>query len=137
MLGNVRLFISMIGMAVIFAIALVTTNTMSMAVRERAHEIAMMKAMGFTPRAVVTMILAESLSVSATGAVAGVLAARLFFATFDIYDLTDGVIQHFQITNTAIRQGLVLALAMALVSTLVPAIRGAKRPIAASLRQIG
>jgi putative ABC transport system permease protein len=137
MLGNVRLFISMIGVAVVFAIALVTTNTMSMAIRERAHEIAMMKAIGFTPRSVVTMILAESLSVSVTGAVAGVLGARLFFVAFDIYDLTDGVIQHFQITNTAIRYGLVLAVAMALASTLIPAIRGASRPIAASLRQIG
>jgi putative ABC transport system permease protein len=137
MLGNVRLFISMIAVAVIFAIALVTTNTMSLAVRERAHEIAMMKAMGFTPVKVVGIILAESLSVSGAGAVAGVITARLFFATFDIYDLTDGVVQHFQITNNAIAQGLILAIAMALVSSLVPAVRGASRPIAASLRQIG
>lgn len=137
MLGNVRLFISMIGMAVIFAIAIVTTNTMSMAIRERAHEIAMMKAMGFTPGSVVSMIVAESLVVSGAGGVTGVITARLFFTTFDIYDLTNGVIQHFQITAAAIEQGIVLAIAMAIVSSLVPAVRGASRPIAASLRQIG
>jgi putative ABC transport system permease protein len=137
MLGNVRLFISMIAMAVIFAIALVTTNTMSMAIRERAHEIAMMKAMGFTPRAVVGMIVAESLAVAGGGGILGVVSATLFFKTFDIYDLTNGVIQHFQITTVAVEQGIALAIGMAVISSVIPATRGAMRPIAASLRQIG
>lgn len=136
MLGNVRLFISMIAVAVIFAIALVTTNTMSMAVRERRHEIAMLKALGFTPVLVVTMIVAESLALSAAGAFAGVAGARLFFATFDIYDLTDGIIQHFQITPWSMIEGLILGLSMAVVSSIFPAWHGASQAIASSLRQV-
>lgn len=137
MLGNVRVFISMIAIAVIFAIALVTTNTMSMAVRERSHEIAIMKAMGFTPAIVLRMIVAESLALSVAGAIIGTVGARLFFRTFDIYDLTKGVVQHFQITWTIVGQGLLLAILMAIVSSVIPAWRGASRSIVDSLRQIG
>ena len=137
MLGNVRVFISMIAVAVIFAIALVTTNTMSMAVRERTHEIAMFKALGFAPRTVLMLILGESLAISAAGAVAGVVAARLFFTTFDIYDLTQGIIQHFQITGDSILKGLLVTIAMSFISSIVPAWHGASSPIATSLREIG
>lgn len=137
MLGNVRVFIEMIAVAVIFAIALVTTNTMSMAVRERTHEIAMLKAIGFTPRQVLSMIVAESLAVSTAGAFVGVVGARFFFKTFDIYELTNGVVQHFQISMTSMEQGLLLAVAMAVLSSVFPAWRSASRPIAMSLRQIG
>lgn len=137
MIGNVRVFISMIAAAVIFAIALVTTNTMSMAVRERTHEIAMLKTLGFAPRTVLMLILGESLAISAAGGLAGVVAARVFFRTFDIYDLTDGVVQHFQITPVVMMQGLALAIVMATISSIVPAWRGAAQPIASSLRGIG
>lgn len=137
MLGNVRVFISMIAAAVIFAIALVTTNTMSMAIRERTQEIAMLKTLGFTPARVLALIVAESLAISAAGGAAGIVAARLFFVVFDIYDLTNGIIQHFQITDLAIAQGAALAFTMGIVSAIVPAWRGTSRPIAAGLREMG
>lgn len=137
MLGNVRVFISMIAVAVIFAIALVTTNTMSMAVRERTHEIAMLKALGFTPTTVMMLIVGESLAISFVGGIIGVAGARLFFSVFDIYDLTSGVVQHFQITGAAMLEGVLLALVMSIVSSVIPAARGVSRPIAGTLRAIG
>src|SRR5439155_20424157 len=98
MLGNVALFISFIAAAVVFAIVLVATNTMSMAVRERTHEIAVLKTLGFRPAQVVAMFVAESLAISGAGGVLGVAGARAFFTTFDIYQLTNGVVQHFNVT---------------------------------------
>ena len=47
MLGNIRLFLSLIAGAVLFAIFLVTANTMAMTVRERSAEVAVMKTLGF------------------------------------------------------------------------------------------
>src|SRR5439155_1226798 len=56
-----------IGLAVIFTILLVTANTMSMAVRERRTEIAVLKTLGFTSRQVMGLILAEALTIGALG----------------------------------------------------------------------
>lgn len=137
MLGNVTLFISAIAAAVVFAIVLVTTNTMSMAVRERRHEIAVLKTLGFRPAHVVLLIAGESLAISAAGAVIGIGGARLFFRTFDIYDLTNTVVQQFNVTNGTMGLAALLALAMAIISSLVPAIAAARTSIAGTLRDSG
>jgi putative ABC transport system permease protein len=136
MLGNVTLFISFIAAAVVFAIVLVATNTMSMAVRERTHEIAVLKTLGFRPSQVVTMIVGESLAISGGGGLLGVVAAKAFFGTFDIYQLTSGIVQHFNVTADTIALALALAVGMAVVSAVIPAIRGVARPIAAGLREV-
>ena len=134
MLGNVTLFISAIAAAVVFAIVLVTTNTMSMAVRERRHEIAVLKTLGFRPAHVVLLIAGESLAISAAGAIIGIGGARLFFRTFDIYDLTNTVLQQFNVTNGTMALAALLALAMAIISSLIPAIAAARTSIANTLR---
>ena len=136
MLGNVALFISFIAAAVVFAIVLVATNTMSMAVRERTHEIAVLKTLGFRPAQIVTMFVAESVVISGGGGVAGVVGAKLFFATFDIYKLTNGIVQHFNIQPPTVALAVVVALTMSVVSAVAPAWRGAARPIAAGLREV-
>jgi putative ABC transport system permease protein len=135
MLGNVTLFISAIAAAVVFAIVLVTTNTMSMAVRERKHEIAVLKTLGFRPAHVVLLIAGESLAISTAGAIIGIGGARLFFRVFDIYDLTNTVVQHFDVTTETMALAALLALAMAFVSSLVPAISAARTSIAKTLRE--
>ena len=48
MAGNLALLLNGIGLAVSFTILLVTANTMSMAVRERRTEIAVLKTLGFS-----------------------------------------------------------------------------------------
>ena len=52
MWGNVKLLMSTIGMAVVFAILLVTANAMMMNQRERTSEVAVMKTVGFSDRRV-------------------------------------------------------------------------------------
>ena len=136
MLGNVALFISFIAAAVVFAIVLVATNTMSMAVRERTHEIAVLKTLGFTPLQIVAMIVGESLAISGGGGLLGVAGAKAFCATFDIYQLTNGIVQHFNITAQTEAMAMALVVAMAVISAIVPALRGVARPIAAGLREV-
>ena len=136
MLGNVALFISFIAAAVVFAIVLVATNTMAMAVRERTHEIAVLKTLGFTPLQIVAMIVGESLAISGGGGLLGVAGAKMFFTTFDIYQLTNGIVQHFDITPQTEGMAMALAVIMAVISAIVPALRGVARPIAAGLREV-
>ncbi len=58
--GNLALLLNAIGLAVAFTILLVTANTMSMAVRERRTEIAVLKTLGFSSGLVMALILVEA-----------------------------------------------------------------------------
>jgi putative ABC transport system permease protein len=70
MAGDLGVIVNGIGLAVCFTILLVTANTMSMAVRERRTEIAVLKTIGFTSGQVMGLIVAEAVLL---GALAGAL----------------------------------------------------------------
>jgi putative ABC transport system permease protein len=59
--GNLVGLLNTIGLAVAFTVLLVTANTMSMAVRERRTEIAVLKTLGFSSGRVMSLILIEAL----------------------------------------------------------------------------
>jgi len=79
MIGNVKVFIQSISSVVVFTLLLVSASTMSMAIRERFRELAVLKAIGFRRHDLFALILAESFALAATGAVFGVGGAWLFF----------------------------------------------------------
>src|SRR6185369_4978371 len=57
MWGNVKLLMGTIGMAVVFAILLVTANAMMMNQRERTGEVAVMKTVGFSDRRIFVLVI--------------------------------------------------------------------------------
>ena len=72
MAGNLALLLNGIGLAVAFTILLVTANTMSMAVRERRTEIAVLKTLGFSSARVMGLVVAEALLLGILGGLLGV-----------------------------------------------------------------
>jgi putative ABC transport system permease protein len=72
MAGNLALLLHGIGLAVTFTILLVTANTMSMAVRERRTEIAVLKTLGFKSGHVMGLVVAEALLIGLLGGLIGV-----------------------------------------------------------------
>ena len=64
---------------VVFTLALVTTSTMSMAIRERFRELAVLKALGFRRRQLVACILAESFGLAFAGALIRIGGAAILF----------------------------------------------------------
>ncbi len=73
-LGNVKLFLLAICGAVTFAILLVSGNTMAMSVRERVREVGILKTLGFTRGAILTMIVGESIFIPLVGGLFGTSA---------------------------------------------------------------
>ncbi len=77
MAGNLALLLNGIGLAVSFTILLVTANTMSMAVRERRTEIAVLKTLGFSSGKVMGLIVAEALALGVLGGLLGTGGSQL------------------------------------------------------------
>lgn len=73
--GDIGFIMNAISGAVFFTILILTGFTMSQAVRERIPELAVLKCLGFTDRAVLWLVLAEALLLCALGALAGMLLA--------------------------------------------------------------
>jgi putative ABC transport system permease protein len=93
--GNLALLLNGIGVAVTFTILLVTSNTMSMAVRERRTEIAVLKTLGFGGRLVMGLVLAESLALGAVGGGLGVLLGALTIKALPSFPLIGDAVRQF------------------------------------------
>jgi len=76
MAGNLALLLNGIGVAVTFTILLVVANTMSIAVRERRTEIAVLKTLGFTSKQVMGLIVAESVLIGLLGGTLGIAGSQ-------------------------------------------------------------
>jgi putative ABC transport system permease protein len=76
MAGDLALILNAIGMGVAFTILLVTANTMSMAIRERRTEIAVLKTLGYPSALVLTLVLGEALTIGVLGSALGTAMAR-------------------------------------------------------------
>jgi putative ABC transport system permease protein len=123
-----------IGMAVVFAILMVSANAMMMSSRERTGEVAVLKTIGFTDRALFGLVLAEAGIIAFTGAVLGLGAAKLLYRATNFN--AAGFLPGFDVTTGTLLLGGGVALALMLASGLVPAIRAARLPVVQALRRV-
>jgi putative ABC transport system permease protein len=135
MFGNVRTLMNAIGMAVVFAILLVTGNAMMMSARERTGEVAVLKTIGFGDRTVGAIELAEAGAVSLTGALLGMGAATLLWTNVRIAFI-EQFIPGFQVAGDTIWIGAGIAIVLTLVSGLVPAVRASRMNVVTALRTV-
>jgi putative ABC transport system permease protein len=133
MMGNIGFLVTVIGSAVVFAIVLVTFNTMMMAARERTRELATMKALGFTDATILGLIMAEATLLSLAGGVLGLLLAVGVSPVIGAQ--LSGFVPSFVVKPSTVGWGLLLSLGMGLFSGLVPAIQASRLSIAGALRQ--
>jgi putative ABC transport system permease protein len=114
-------------------------NTMYSAVAARTREVATLRALGFGPGAVVVSVLAESLLLALAGGVLGALLAWLFFDGYRTstlnWDTFSQVTFAFDVTPALLFQGIFFALVLGLAGGLFPAIRAARLPVTAALRE--
>src|SRR5213078_5200156 len=81
MWGNVSLLMGTIGLAVVFAILLVTANAMMMSARERTREVAVLKTIGFGDSTLFGVVMLEAGVIAITGAVIGLGGAKVLYKT--------------------------------------------------------
>jgi len=134
MWGNVSFLMSTIGLAVVFAILLVTANAMMMSARERTGEIAVLKTVGFSDKLLFTLVMVEAGAMALTGAAIGLGGATLLYPA--IHFNGAGFLPGFKVATSTLIFGALVALGLMLASGLVPALRAARLPVVQALRKV-
>ncbi len=138
MLGDVQAYIRYISLAVVFALALVAATAMAMSMRERTTEVAVLKAIGFSKRRVLALVLGESTMIAILGGLLGIAGG---LGALHLLSSAPVAAQLFPIPVSALAGpwlvGLVLVAAgIGFVSGLVPAARAAQLSVVDGLRRV-
>jgi putative ABC transport system permease protein len=134
MYGNIGFFLNAIGLAVVFAILMVSANTMAMSARERFSDIAVLKTLGFTDGDVLRLVLAEALLVAGLGLVVGLGGAFLVFNLGD-FDM-GGFVPGLAVTPSIVAIAAGIALLIAVASGAVPAWQSARLKVVDAMRYV-
>jgi len=136
MWANIKILIGGISVVVIFALLLVTVSTMSMAIRERFRELAVLKALGFRRRELFAFILAESFGLATLGALLGAGGAWVLFHTIDIQKMTNGLFVVFEATPQMMGLAFAVAALLGLLSAAAPMIGVARTSVVQGLKTL-
>ena len=126
MLGNVKGLVLSITSVVIFMLLLVVGNTMAMSIRERSHEIAILKSLGYQNESLIAILVGESVLISLLGGIVGCFGAKLLFAWVDLDRISFGFIRQFRVEPSTLALGFGIALAVGLISGGIPAFHVAR-----------
>jgi len=132
--GNIQFLIVTIGAVVFFTLLLVTGNTMAISVRERTSELAVLKAIGYSDRAVLFFVLAESLVIALFGGLLGLLLAVV--ATPVLATALASMLPNLVLPGSVLALGLVVALAVGVISGLLPGIGAMRMRVVNALRRV-
>jgi putative ABC transport system permease protein len=139
-LRNYRLVfegMKLVAVVVVFTIALVAGNTASMAVRERRHELAVMRSIGFTRSSVISCLTAEGTLIGTiSGLAGGVLAYGILRLMPHLARSLGPLAFRIGFLPRVAIEGLLIAIAVGTLSSLVPALIAARRDVSAELRAI-
>lgn len=141
--GQGTLAIRILGttVAIIMAIGAIfgALNSMYAAVAARTREIATLRAIGFRGGPVVVSVLIETLLLALAG---GVVGAAIAWTLFDHYTAStlganfSQIVFDFRVTPALVAAGLGLALDIGFLGGLFPAVRAARMPVTAGLREL-
>ena len=121
---GVNFLIWLVGLGTLLAGAIGVSNIMMVTVRERTTEIGIRRAIGATPRMILSQIISESIVLTLVAGMSGILFAVVILQMLEMGNTEDGIVgAHFQVGFwTALFAALVVSL-MGVVAGLAPAAR--------------
>jgi putative ABC transport system permease protein len=131
-IGDIGAIMIAILSAVLFTMLLVVANTMAQAIRERTSELAVLKTLGFSNTAIVSVVLAESIAIALVGGALGLGLAWLFVQQGDP---TTGMLPVFTLPGRDIVTGTWLMVALGLLAGALPAVQAMRLRITDALRR--
>lgn len=136
-------FTAMMAAAAVFG----AMSTLLVMVESRRFEVAMLRALGYPHGIVFTATLLEGLLLGAAGGIAGAAVAYVSLngyaastlgvgAQMAVSSTTPQVFFHFLVSGAIMAEAVLWAIGMGVVGGLYPALRAARMPIAAALRDL-
>ena len=121
---GVNFLIWLVGLGTLLAGAIGVSNIMMVTVRERTIEIGIRRAIGATPKMILSQIISESIVLTMVAGMSGILFAVMTLQMLELANTEDGILAvHFQVGFwTAIFAALAIA-AMGVLAGLAPAAR--------------
>lgn len=136
MLGNVRLLLGSIGLAIVISILFITANTMAMAARDRTREVAVLRTLGFRSGQVTGLVLSESILVAVIGAFLGTAFAWALLTVLHDVLADFGLFGTLSVSPALFSVALVTGVAIGLLSGILPALAAARTDIVEGLRKV-
>ncbi len=95
---GVNVLIWLVGLGTLLAGAIGVSNIMMVTVRERTTEIGIRRAIGATPKMILSQIISESIVLTLVAGMSGILFAVMILQMLEMYNTEDGIIEtHFQV----------------------------------------
>lgn len=95
---GVNILIWLVGLGTLLAGAIGVSNIMMVTVKERTTEIGIRRAIGATPKMILSQIISESIVLTLVAGMSGILFAVMILQMLEMANTEDGIIQtHFQV----------------------------------------
>ncbi|MFQ7112985.1 ABC transporter permease [Hallella bergensis] len=121
---GVNFLIWLVGIGTLLAGGIGVSNIMMVTVRERTTEIGIRRAIGATPKMILSQIVSESIALTTVAGMSGILLAVFVLQMLEVANTTDGIMAaHFQIGFWAALGALAFLCVLGVVAGLAPAIR--------------
>lgn len=121
---GVNFLIWLVGIGTLLAGAIGVSNIMMVTVRERTSEIGIRRAIGATPIAILSQIIAESIMLTIVAGMSGIMLGVAVLQMIEMGNTTDGVVtSHFQVPFSIAVAALILLCLFGVAAGLAPAYR--------------
>lgn len=122
MFRGVNLLIWLVGIGTLLAGAIGVSNIMMVTVKERTTEIGIRRAIGATPRNILSQIISESILLTAVAGMSGILFAVIILQMVELGNTTDGIVEaHFQVSFWTVLGAVALLSFLGVLAGLAPA----------------
>ncbi len=114
----------LVGIGTLLAGAIGVSNIMMVTVKERTTEIGIRRAIGATPRNILTQIIAESITLISVAGMSGIVFTVMILQLAEMASTTDGVVNtHYQISFTTAVGTVLFLCVLGVLAGLAPALR--------------
>lgn len=143
--GPIKLLGSLLATAMSIGAVFAAMNTMYASVGARTREIGTLRVLGFRRRTILASFNLEGAILAGLGGLLGcalALSAQWFCEAFNVrfgtlsFNTFSEVIFQFRVTPKLIAEGMIFAVTVGLVGSLLPAIRAARLPVISALKSI-
>ena len=135
-IGDVKTIMYSVSIVVLLTVLLIAANSMALMVRDRITEVALMRALGFSPVHVVVLLLTEAALIGLAGAIVGAATALWFFHRGISLGALTGGLGYMAVAPDTAALAVLVALGVSILSALLPVAQAAHIAPAMAFRKV-